>query len=265
MNLDLDAYLARIGFVGPRQATAETLRALHHAHLLTVPFENLDIHLGRPIVMDEARFVDKIVRQRRGGFCYELNGAFAWLLTGLGFTVTLLSARVIGDDGTPGPEFDHLALRVDLAEPWLADVGFGDSFRQPLRLAAGLAQDQAFGAYRLQTQGEGWLLEERAETGAWAPSYHFTLQPRRLSEFAAMCHFHQTAPESPFTRATICSLATASGRITLHDRRLIISAGADDPSRAAGSVRTERILQSADEVQAVLHQRFGLFPEAFDR
>src|ERR1017187_10297680 len=130
--LNLLAYLERIGYSGSTEPSAETLRALQRAHMLAVPFENLDIHLGRPIVCDEDRFLHKIINERRGGFCYELNGAFAALLRALGFKVTLLSARVAGSDGSASPEFDHLTLRVDLDEPWLADVGFGDSFIEPL-------------------------------------------------------------------------------------------------------------------------------------
>ncbi|PYX42331.1 MAG: acetyltransferase, partial [Acidobacteria bacterium] len=126
--LDSKAYLARINYTGPTTPTAETLRALHLAHLYAVPFENLDIALKRPITCDQQRFLHKIVELHRGGFCYELNGAFAALLRELGFPTTLLSARVAREDGSASPEFDHMTLRVDLDEPWLADVGFGDSF-----------------------------------------------------------------------------------------------------------------------------------------
>jgi hypothetical protein len=129
-----DAYLERIGYSGVTDPNSDTLRALHRAHLFTVPFENLDIGLKRTIPCDAEAAVRKIVEQRRGGFCYELNGAFAWLLRALGFHVTLLSARVGRADGSLGPEYDHLTLRVDLDQPWLADVGFGDSFLDPLRL-----------------------------------------------------------------------------------------------------------------------------------
>ena len=126
--LNAPAYLARIAYTGPTPPTIETLRSIHRAHLQTVPFENLDISLGRTIVVDEDATVRKIVEQRRGGFCYEMNGAFAALLRALGFRVTLLAARVARPQGGEGPEFDHLTLRVDLEEPWLADVGFGESF-----------------------------------------------------------------------------------------------------------------------------------------
>ena len=143
--MDTAAYLARIGYSGPLDADAQTLRALQRAHLLTVPFENLDIARKREIVVDQERSAAKIVGERRGGFCYELNGAFAALLQSLGFRVTLLSARVPRKDGSDGPEYDHLALRVDLEQPWLADVGFGDSFLTPLLLEMDTEQKQEDG------------------------------------------------------------------------------------------------------------------------
>src|SRR5258708_2128065 len=120
--MNVPAYLRRIRYSGPITPTLETLRGIHRAYLETVPFENLDISLKRRIVLDQDRFVRKIVEDNRGGFCYELNGAFAALLREMGYRVTLLSARAALKDGSPGPEFDHLALGVDLDQSWLADV-----------------------------------------------------------------------------------------------------------------------------------------------
>ncbi|MGE5735060.1 MAG: arylamine N-acetyltransferase family protein, partial [Acidobacteriota bacterium] len=145
--MDVAAYLDRIGYSGPTEPTAETLCWLHRAHMLTVPFENLDIALHRAILLDRDKFIKKIVGERRGGFCYELNGAFAALLEELGFEVTLLSARVPRQDGSESPEFDHLTLRVDLEEPWLADVWFGDFILEPLRLSVDLEQKQDAGVF----------------------------------------------------------------------------------------------------------------------
>src|ERR1700676_4492415 len=147
--LKLPAYLERIAYTGPLTPTPEVLRNLHRAHMLSVPFENLDIVLGRKIACDEDAFIRKIVGRRRGGFCYELNGAFAGLLRAIGLKVSLLSARVPRDDGSGGPEFDHLALRVDLDEPWLADVGFGECFLEPLRLRSRVEHKQFGRVYRL--------------------------------------------------------------------------------------------------------------------
>ena len=131
--MDASAYLQRINYVGPLAPSAETLRQLHLAHLLSVPFENLSIHRREPIVLDDAALFEKIVRLQRGGFCYELNGVFAALLRSLGFKVTMLSAEVANGKGEFGPPFDHMTLMVTLEDRWLADVGFGDSFREPLR------------------------------------------------------------------------------------------------------------------------------------
>lgn len=246
---EIAPYLARIGYTGPRDVTMDTLHRLHVAHLLSVPFENLDIHLGRPIVLDVDRFYTKIVTQRRGGFCYELNGLFAALLAALGFDVTLASARVAGDNGEFGPEFDHLVLLVQLGELWLADVGFGDSFRQPLPLRAGTLFAQECGTYRLQQVSGSWTLEEQNDAGDWQGAYTFTAQPRALAEFTAMCAYQQTSPQSHFTQKRVCSRATPDGRITLSDRRLIIN---------QGGRREERILLSEAEVTAVLARDFGV-------
>jgi N-hydroxyarylamine O-acetyltransferase len=246
--LNVPAYLKRIGHAGSTVPTPETLQALHRAHLLAVPFENLDIHLGRTIVCDEARFLHKIVGQRRGGFCYELNGAFAALLRALGFQVTLLSARVTRDDGSDGPEFDHLTLRVDLEEPWLADVGFGEGFLEPLRLKPGVEQSQIGRIYRL-ADTEGLLRLEVMADDKWKTEYSFSLQPRQLPDFAAMCHYHQTSPESHFTRKRICSRATLEGRITVSDETLI---------ETRNGIRHEQTLSGDEEWRAKLHELFGV-------
>jgi N-hydroxyarylamine O-acetyltransferase len=223
--VNVDAYLERIAYRGPRQPTLETLSALHRAHMLAVPFENLDIHLGRWLVLDRDANFEKIVVRRRGGWCYELNGLFGLLLERLGFDVTLLGARVVGEQ--VGRELGHLMLRVDLERPWLADVGFGDSSLEPLPL--GDAPTQAVEA--------GGLRRE------------FELVPRRLEEFAAMCEYSQTSPDITFTQRRLCTLATAGGRVTLSDLRLI---------ERDGDRVSERELGSEDEWRRVLRERFAI-------
>lgn len=247
--MDVPAYLARIAYRGPPSVSAATLRELHLAHLYAVPFENLDIHLGRPILLDGAALFDKIVTRRRGGFCYELNGLFAELLAALGFRVTLLSAEVARQSGGFSPEFDHLALRVDLEEPWLADVGFGNGFRLPLRLTGGVDQAQGDSTYLIVRDGGYHVLMRRDGTGDWSRQYRFQLSPHALEEFAARCHFHQWSPESHFTQGRICTLATPTGRLTLSGLRLIeLSAGA----------RVESELADETEYAATLRARFGV-------
>ena len=247
--MNVPAYLARIGFSSSTQPTSDTLRDLHIAHMRAVPFENLDISLGREIICDEQRFLHKIVDLHRGGFCYELNGAFAVLLRELGFSVTLLSARVAREDGSASAEFDHMALRVDLDEPWLADVGFGDSFLEPLRLKPEVEQEQTTGRFRIVQVGDVMIMQRVRPGEFWKSQYRFTLTPRQLSDFAARCEYQQTSPESHFTRQRICTLPTQGGRITLSDLKLI---------RTIGEQREERILASENEWRSALVDLFGV-------
>lgn len=248
--MDIHSYLDRIGYRGPLIPTAETLRALQVAHLQTVPFENLSIHAHQPIVLDDESLFDKVVARRRGGFCYELNGIFAALLRALGFQVAMLSAGVARPDGTFGPDFDHMALQVDLEERWLADVGFGDSFRDPLRLDERGEQPEGTRTFRIDEDGDHLLLLRRDGPGEpWQPQYRFTLQPYEYPDYAGMCHFHQTSPESHFTKQTVCSLATPDGRVTLSGTKLIATRGGE---------RQERVLGSEEERASVLHELFGV-------
>jgi N-hydroxyarylamine O-acetyltransferase len=247
--MDVNTYLDRINYTGALAPSAETLCGLHVAHLLSVPFENLDIPLHRPIVLDEAALFDKIVERRRGGFCYELNGLFAWLLRELGFNVQMLSAGVMGRDGQFGPDFDHMTLLVTLEQRWLADVGFGDSFREPILLDERREQQQDGRAYRLHADGSRLILMQREGDGNWEAQYCFTLQPRQLGDYQEMCLYQQTSPQSSFTQRRICTRATPQGRITLSDMRLITMENGQ---------RTERTLTDQTEYTDVLRQHFGI-------
>jgi N-hydroxyarylamine O-acetyltransferase len=250
---ELDAYLARIGAARPARADAAALRELHRRHLLAVPFENLSIHLGEPIVLEPAALLDKLVRRRRGGFCYELNGAFADLLSTLGLAVTLLAARVFGEDG-PGPPFDHLALRVDVdgEGPWLADVGFGRHSSYPLRLDSRDEQDDPGGTFRIAETTDGDL--DVIRDGQ--PQYRLEPRPRSLADFEPTCWWQQTSPRSHFTRSLVCSLLTDDGRVTLSDRTLI---------RTAGDQRGERTLRDDAEVLDAYRTWFGIVLDRLPR
>ncbi|WP_354643607.1 arylamine N-acetyltransferase family protein [Kitasatospora camelliae] len=215
-----DAYLARIGAVRPEKADAAALAAVQRAHLAAVPFENLSIHLGEAIDLDPDALFEKIVTRRRGGFCYELNGLFAELLRALGYRVELLSARVSGD-GRWGPPFDHLALRVELDEPWLADVGFGRFSQEPLRLDSRDGQADPGGEFRVVESGDGPDGRDLDVLMDGEPQYRLDRRPYRLEDFKPTCWWQATSPESHFTRRTTCSLLTPDGRITLSGNRLI--------------------------------------------
>jgi N-hydroxyarylamine O-acetyltransferase len=246
--VNIQAYLDRIGYRGPLAPTAETLRSLQVAHLQTVPFENLSIHAGQAIVLEDDALFDKVVTRRRGGFCYELNGLFAALLRAFGFEVDLLSAGVARADGFFGPDFDHMALMVTLEERWLADVGFGDSFRDPLRLDARGEQVQGDRAWRIDEDGSHLvLLRREGADGPWAPQFRFTLQPHEYADYADMCRYHQTSPQSHFTQRRICSLATPDGRVSLSEMRLITT---------RNGFRQERLLASDEEHAATLREMF---------
>jgi len=248
--VEVNAYLKRINYQGQLAPTAETLRALQTAHLRTVPFENLSIHNSEPIVLNDEALFAKIVERRRGGFCYECNGLFGALVRALGFDVTMLSAEVANAAGGFSEPFDHMALMVKLEERWLADVGFGDSFLEPLLLDEEREQVQGKQAYRIVSDGDYRVLSRR-EAGEWTPQYRFTLQPYTYEDYAEMCTYHQTSPQSHFTQKRICSRATeAGGRISLSDLRLI--------ETFANGERTERTLRDEDEYAAVLRESFGI-------
>jgi N-hydroxyarylamine O-acetyltransferase len=245
--MNVQDYLGRIRYKGPVRPDLTTLRRLHHAHLMAVPFENLDVMACRRISLDEARLYDKIVSRRRGGFCYELNGLFAWLLRETGFRVDLLSARMRTESGGFSAPLDHLALLVHLDEPWLADVA-GVSFSGPLRLASTGRQLRSGLAWRIIPVGPERLLQRR-EADGWRAEYMFTLEPHRLPDFDRGCDFHQTSPDSPFTKMRLCTLTTITGRITLTDNRFV---------ETTEGVRTETPILSDEEAMAILRDRFGI-------
>jgi N-hydroxyarylamine O-acetyltransferase len=248
--LNIKAYLERINYYGPLAPTAETLRDLQLAHLLTVPFENLSIHAKQPIVLEDGALFTKIVECRRGGFCYEANGLFAALLRALGFDVVMLSAAVANAEGGFGPDFDHMTLMVRLDQRWLVDVGFGDSFRQPLLLDELGEQVQGRRAYRILTDRTHLILMQRDDGDEWKAQYRFTLQPHVYADYAEMCHFHQTSPQSHFTQRRICSRATEGGRVTLSEMRFITTNRNGEPQ--------ERVVTDEKEYAAILREHFDI-------
>ncbi len=252
MALNAAPYLARIDYRGPFIPTVEALSGLHAAHMYAVPFENLDIvPRHRPILLDHDSLWQKIVEQRRGGFCYELNGMFAWLLRQAGFSVTYLNGRVFSARGTLGIDFDHLVLFVTVpgeSRCWIADVGFGDSFVEPLVLQEG-EQPQGLRSYRLQGTGNGYVMWQKSYAGKWERQYFFDLRPRRFPlDYESGCSYHQRSPDSSFTHSSVISRATPRGRITLQQDRMIIT---EDSKRAEQTV-------TPAEWPTVLKEQFGI-------
>jgi len=241
------AYLERIGAERPQVLDETALAGLHRAHLMTVPFENLSIGVGEVISLAESDLISKIVTRRRGGFCYELNGAFALLLQALGADVVRVAARVYGD-GRLGPPFDHLALVVRLPagnDTWLADVGFGSHTTYPLRYDSRQEQHDPGGQFVLADTADGDV--EVLRDGQ--PQYRLETRARALADFAPTCWWQQTSPESHFTKNSICSRLTADGRITGSGRTLITT---------SGGRRTEQQLETDDAVRSAYHDHFGI-------
>jgi N-hydroxyarylamine O-acetyltransferase len=251
--MEVRIYLERIGYDRPLRLDIESLYGLHRTHLLTVPFENLDIHSGKPVHLNEQALWEKIILHKRGGFCYELNGIFAWLLKQIGFEVTYLNGRVYNNDGKRGQEFDHLALLVGiprLEASWLADVGFGDSFFEPLGFGNNFEQVQGLRAYRIESISDGYDLWRRDFDGTWERQYFFDLQPRSFpADYESACSYHQTSPKSSFTRERVISLATPDGRITLDSKYLTIT---------TNGKRIKRKLKNEAEFREFLKEYFGI-------
>jgi N-hydroxyarylamine O-acetyltransferase len=253
--MDTVLYLERIGYSEPLKPDVQTLRGLHLAHMFNVPFENLDIGRKRPIRLSEKILWDKIVVERRGGFCYELNGLFAKLLQQIGFDVSYLNARVYNREGQLGIDFDHLALLVKIPGQtgrWLADVGFGDSFNEPLRFEKRNEQPQGLRSYRLEQTSDsaGYIVWQKNYDGSWERQYFFDLQPHRFpEEYESACWYHQTSPQSSFTRGSIISRATPEGRVSLEDGRLILTKDGQ---------RSDRPIESTDEYHMLLKQYFDI-------
>lgn len=254
--LDVAAYAARLQYRGRLDPSADTLRGLHEAHALTVPFENLDVHLGRPISLDPPALFRKIVHQRRGGYCFELNGLFAVMLETMGFTVHRLMARVLYGSATVRPRSHEVLLVETGGDRWIADVGFGaNGLIAPLPLRAGhdewQYQDHVRLVGREGRQGEAFALQFEA-TGTWHDLYEFTLERYLPEDYILANYYHSHAPDSLFVRHVICTKPTTEGRVMLLDRKLKI--------RAKGQTRHTRV-EHPGEFRALLRVHFGIEPD----
>jgi N-hydroxyarylamine O-acetyltransferase len=251
--MDLDAYLTRIGQVGPLAPTQQVLERLHLAQATHIPFENLDILLGRPIRLDLDSLQAKLVRDRRGGYCFEQNTLFAAVLEQLGFQVTHLAARVRLAAHRLLPR-THMLLRVDVdGQPWLADVGFGGAgLLQPILLKAGQTRQQFAWSYRLEEDNGLWVLQS-LQQGAWTDLYAFTLEPQFPVDYEMANWFTSTHPDSIFVRLLLVQSPRPAARYLLRNR-------AFTGEHADGAAET-RTLNDGEELLAVLAETFGLvFP-----
>ncbi|MES2038074.1 MAG: arylamine N-acetyltransferase [Pseudomonadota bacterium] len=245
----VDAYLRRLQYHGSRAVDLATLTALHQAHLQQIAFENLDISLGKKLDLSTDALLNKLLLEGRGGFCYELNQAFALLLETLGFTVSRLSARV-HNGKEYGPDFDHMLLLVHLdGQEYLADVGFGDCFRTPLQLGSEGVHELGLHYYLLADGECHYVLMQGKEGGAEQAQYRFSLLAHAIEEFFEMCEYQQTSPLSHFTQKSICSIATVAGRVSISNNKCIVT---DEVGRHVHTIHGE------DEYRAMLLEYFGM-------
>jgi N-hydroxyarylamine O-acetyltransferase len=252
---DAAAYFARIGYIGPREPTLETLSAIHTHHVRAIPFENLDVLLGRGIRLDLPSIEQKLVGQRRGGYCFEQNLLFSAVLRDLGFAVMPRLARVrwkVPPD-TPTP-LTHMVLQVDInARPWLADVGFGGiGLEKPIALDTQAEQGLPSEPRRLLREGRHFQHQVRFGE-AWHELYRFTLDDVSPIDFEVANWFTSTHPESRFKQNIIVSRADEGRRLTLFNREFNIR-------HLGGSVERHAIASPAELIERLANS-FGLtFP-----
>jgi len=225
--MEVIKYLDRIKFSNTIRLDSDTLKNLHRNHLYNISFENLNIHHSKKIILDENYLSDKIFNQKRGGYCYELNGMFFLLLKELGFNAKMISAQGNNGKGGWGEEFDHLAIIVELDELWLADVGFGDSFIEPITVTLDKPQKNLNGWFKISQNKEDEYLKmsKSIDNTVYDDEYIFTLKERTWGEFEGMNNYHQTSLDSHFTRGRVCSIAKEGGRVSLTNKTLIITKG----------------------------------------
>ncbi len=248
-SLDLDAYLRRIGHGGALDPTRATLDALHVAHLGAIPFENVDVYLGRPVRLDLDALEDKLVRSRRGGYCFEHNTLFAAVLRAIGFGVETLEARVRPPGATAILPRTHMVLRVTAdGRRWLTDVGFGgDGPLLPVPFGGASAR-QPDGTYRIERGKDGVHVLQLARGSGWQDLYAFTTAPALPVDFEVANHYTSTHPRSRFVLTLTAQRSGVEQRLMLRDRTYTIR---------RGSKRVERAV-AAGEIPALLTGVFGL-------
>jgi N-hydroxyarylamine O-acetyltransferase len=253
-SLELSAYLHRIHFHGSARPDLATLIAIHRAHQYAIPFENIDVQLGRPVVIDLEANYDKIVCRRRGGWCYEMNGVMGWALEQIGFEVMRVGAGVMRVRAGDAQLGNHLCLLVRLDQPYLVDVGFGGSLAEPLPLRASEREDRPY-RLGLGELGDGyWRFAEIAHGDGDPFSFDFRTAPADEALLARKCQFLQTDPASPFIQNLVAQRRTADTHVSLRGRVLATT----------HTARVDKkLLRSADELVAILRDRFDLdTPEA---
>ena len=247
--MDYSRYLQRINFSDRARVDEQTLSKLHQQHVMSVPFENLDIHYRNIFDLQLKNIFRKVVEDRRGGFCYELNYLFSNLLTAIGFSSKIISSRIFDSSGCLGPEFDHMSIHVEMERDYLADVGFGDLFVKPLEIKDGIQSDGRNDFLIEAIGGEEFVLSMSSGGSEYQKKYLFSLKEACLEDFQAPCLDKQTNPDSYFVKNTICTRTTESGRVTLFNDRIIVTSGRE---------KTETLILSDIDLRVQLMKHFDI-------
>lgn len=217
----IENYLARISYPDLHQISISSLFKLHQSHVYNIPFECLDIHLGIPITMNVENIYKKVVSYFRGGFCYELNALFNWLLNQLGYEASIISAQIINGNQA-GPEYDHMAIRVKLESDWLLDVGYGDLFINPIEIKPDVVQYDGANYFMVKELGDDRYSLLMSPTGAhFKEKYVFSLSAVATEKFEEQCQLKQTSEDSHFVKNLICTQPTAKGRKTIFNHKFL--------------------------------------------
>jgi len=247
--MDKKKYLERIEYTDFFDARDDVLTSLHKQHVYQIPFENLDVYYKRMFDLDIARVYQKVITNVRGGFCYELNLLFNWLLREIGFSSRIIASRIFNEQGTLGPKFDHMSVYVKTKREFLVDVGYGDLFVIPIEIKSGTQWDGR-NYFRIDKLNEHEYLLSMSPDGLdYQKRYTFSLDVVNIEDFNIICFDKQTSPNSYFVKNLICTKPTETGRVTIFNNRLI---------EKNGELRIETLIQGEDNLRNYLRDKFEI-------
>jgi N-hydroxyarylamine O-acetyltransferase len=250
--MELGAYLARVKFSGRPRPDLDTLIRVHRGHVENIPYENLDVQLGRTVTRDPAAIFDKLVTRGRGGWCYEMNGLLGWALDEIGFKVMRMAGGVGREQSGDEALGNHLVLRVELDQPFVADVGFGNGLIDPTPLKAGPIRQRGLSFSLEEFEPDWWRFHNDPRLGG--PTFDFELKPADPARLDERCAWLQTSPDSGFVLNAVAQRHLPDGRLAMM-RGKVFKMLADE--------LTTREIASADDYVATLADAFNLqLPDA---
>jgi len=249
LPVDIIAYLKRIGYTDIIDVTDEVLMRLHKKHVYQIPFENLDVYYKRIFNLDIGNVYEKVINDKRGGFCYELNLLFNWLLTQISFSSRIIASRIFNEDGTVGPEFDHMSIYVKTGKEYLLDVGYGDLFVTPIEMKGGVQFDGR-NYFRIDRWNKNeYVISMSIDGLSFSKKYTFSLDVVDIKNFNSICLDKQINPTSFFVKNVVCTRPTEKGRVTIFNNKLV---------EKNGESRMEQVIQSDQHLTTCLKDKFGI-------